>query len=65
MWIEDSLTYTQYIYLFHQNDEHFYKEKHKDMLLNYTCTEHLQKVFNKENRKSYKSNARTFFIVID
>jgi len=20
-----------YIYLFHQNDEHFYEEKHKDM----------------------------------
>jgi len=31
MWIEDSVTYTQYIYLFHQNDEHFSKEKHKDM----------------------------------
>jgi len=37
----------------------FYKEKQKDMLLNYKSTEHVQKVFNKENRKAYKSNART------
>jgi len=40
-----------YIYLFiPPNWWHFYKEKHKDMLLNYKSTEHVQQVFNKENR---------------
>ena len=45
-----------FIYLFHKNDEHFYKEKNIKACYSTTQVQNMYKVFN---RKVYKSNTST------